>query len=68
MDPASKVWLLHMLRIVSDRDLGLAIGIAGFAFQFYIAAQTGYKIITAAKATNEAVSRLQTLMGFEQVR
>jgi hypothetical protein len=68
MDPASKVWLLPMLRIVSDRDVGLAIGIAGFAYQFYIAAQTGYKVITAAKATSEVASRLQTLMGFEQVR
>ncbi|OAL54527.1 hypothetical protein IQ07DRAFT_271691 [Pyrenochaeta sp. DS3sAY3a] len=46
----------------------LGIGVAGFAFQFYIAAQAGYKIITAAKTTGEDASRSQTLMGFEQVR
>ncbi|KAF2831687.1 hypothetical protein CC86DRAFT_463521 [Ophiobolus disseminans] len=46
----------------------LALGIAGFAFQLFIAAQTGYTIITTAKATSEAASRLKTLMGFEQIK
>jgi hypothetical protein len=59
-----------MLRsiLTSDSSSGLAIGVAGFAFQFYVAAKAGYDIITAAKATSEAASRLQTLMGFEHIR
>ncbi|KAH7066076.1 hypothetical protein BKA63DRAFT_154887 [Paraphoma chrysanthemicola] len=46
----------------------LAFGVAGFAFQFFTAAQEGYEIIQAAKAIGETASRLHTLMGFEYVK
>jgi hypothetical protein len=47
---------------------GLSIGVIGLTFQFVIAAQEGYKLLSAAKKTGEDADKLHVLMGFEQMR